>query len=360
MLRTSNSPETLFRVVMWIISGAFAWFLVGLGGIIISDLPKVEHPIRVEDFEDQALLKLNTAQQEQVRTAASQIFRERELDQQAVSRARTAYLSEQESFRNWLALRGITKDNTQNPEVVERARHLEALKGAQREAQVELERIEGEQLQNQQESNRLYERAQNLSKDAQKPFDAARRRQELSVFGIRLLFTMPLLAVGAWAVRGKRASKYWPLWRGFIGFALFSFFFELVPYLPSYGGYVRYIVGIVLTILAGHYVIKWMQAYLERRKDAEKQTEISRRASMDRDAALRKMAANLCPSCERPVFMSNGQPASFCVHCGLSLYSECAHCHARMNSFFAHCGTCGNPMPKCEVAESGPVPPVIT
>jgi len=359
MFRSSNSPETLFRIVMWVISAAFAWFLVGLGGIIISDLPKVEHPIKLEDFEDQALLRLNTSQQERLRQAEVQISRERDLAQQAVSRARSAYVSEQEGYRNWLALRGSTEDSKQNPDVVERARHLEATKAAQRQAQQELERVEAEQLASQQELGRLSERARDLESDARKPFEAAHRRQELSVFGIRLLFTLPLLVVGGWAVRSRRASKYWPLWRGFVGFALFTFFFELVPYLPSYGGYVRYIVGIVLTLLAGHYVIKWMQAYLERRKEAEKQNEISRRASMDRDAALRKMAANLCPSCERPVFLVNGQPASFCVHCGLSLYTECGRCHARMNSFFAHCGSCGNPMPKCEAVEAGPVPPVI-
>ena len=140
-----------------------------------------------------------------------------------------------------------------------------------------------------------------LEQGAQQQLDAASRALELRVFAYRLALTLPLLAVAGWLFAKKRHCPYWPFVWGFIFFALFAFFVELVPYLPSYGGYVRYVVGILLTVIVGRQAIIALQRYLERQRAAEALPDNQRRENLGYDIALARMGKSVCPGCERGV-----------------------------------------------------------
>jgi hypothetical protein len=142
------------------------------------------------------------------------------------------------------------------------------------------------------------------------------------VFLYRLALTLPLLVAAGWLFAKKRKGTYWPFVWGFIFFALFAFFVELVPYLPSYGGYVRYIVGIVITALVGRYAILALNRYLERQKAAESLPDAQRREELSYDVALARLAKGVCPGCERPVDLKDVKN-DFCPHCGIGLHDHC-------------------------------------
>lgn len=341
MFRSFRVPEKLFAMAMWLVSLAFASFLIGLGGKIVGDLPGVDQSVTVDEFVEpnaRAAVRASTDSLTRVQRAAQDA---RERADQQFTMSKNAYTSQREAFDNWIATRTATTDPTQDPEVLTRTRALDGLKASERAAQESVEALDAQLLTVSQslEANQL--RMQTLEDAASGAYERARFSREMRVFGIRLALTLPLLLIAGWLVAKKRKTEYWPLWRGFVLFAAFAFFVELVPYLPSYGGYVRYGVGIVASVIAGIYVIRAMRRYLEQRQHVEQQSEAERRKSLSYEDAVRRISAGICPGCERAIAGGPLNPSNFCVHCGLRLFDDCRRCTTRKNAFFPYCPSCG-------------------
>lgn len=341
--------EKWFRRGLWVVALVFASFLIGLGSAVVDDLPQVEVHLALEDFVDQTQAQPLRAQLRALRTTQDQALEAREQASLRWQQARSDTQSARDSFNNWIATRSATQRSEQDPEVIARNQALEQRRQTERAAQQQLQDQEQLLLNARQQSARLSSELEALERSAQTQLSQAQRAQELRVFVYRLALTLPLLALAGWLFVKKRKSTWWPFVWGFIWFALFAFFVELVPYLPSYGGYVRYAVGIVITVLVGRWAIVALQRYLERQRQAEALPASERRTQMSYDNAWAHLAKGVCPGCERPVDLKDGV-TDFCPHCGIGLFAPCTACNARKSTFAKFCFSCGSHADRVQVA----------
>lgn len=340
MSKALRLSEKWFRRGLWLVAFVFAGFLIGLGGTVVGDLPKVEQRLEVDDFLDRPAadkLRNDIKAAQHASDEAQASLDQARLKLQA---ARSDSAAARETFNNWLATRSATQRSEQDPELIARTRALDALKQAERAAQAGVEQQQQAALDARQGATRARRELGEMESDARDKLNAGRRKVELRVFLYRLALTLPLLVAAGWLFVKKRKGTYWPFVWGFIFFAVFAFFVELVPYLPSYGGYVRYIVGIVVTALVGRYAILALNRYLERQRAAEQLPDAQRREELSYDVALARLAKSVCPGCERTVDLKN-ESIDFCPHCGIGLHDHCAKCGTRKNAFSRFCHACG-------------------
>ncbi|MES2189729.1 MAG: serine endopeptidase [Pseudomonadota bacterium] len=340
MSKSLRLSEKWFRRGLWLVAFVFAGFLIGLGGTLVGDLPKVEKQLSVEDYMDSAITvpartSIRNAEraEQDAQTALEQAQLKRRVAQADSATAR-------ETFNNWLATRRATQQADQDPELIARTRALDGLKERERAAGVAVEAQQQAALDARQTVAREKRKLAEMETVARQKLDAEYRRVELRVFLYRLALTLPLLAIAGWLFVKKRTGTYWPFVWGFVFFALFAFFVELVPYLPSYGGYVRYIVGIIVTMVVGRQAIVSLNRYLEKQKLAEQLPDAQRREELSYDTALTRLSKGVCPGCERPVDLKNPE-IDFCPHCGIGLFDHCMKCTTRKSAFAKFCHACG-------------------
>ncbi|MGH8848920.1 MAG: serine endopeptidase, partial [Polaromonas sp.] len=325
---------------LWLVALVFAGFLIGLGGTVVGDLPKVEKRLSLDDYMDAAAsgaLRSAIKNAERAGQEADSALEQAQLKRRA---AQADSAAARETFNNWLSTRHATQLADQDPELLSRTKALDTLKDRERATGVAVEAQQQAALDARQTVARERRKLNELEAAAQQQLNAELRRVELRVFLYRLALTLPLLVLAGWLFVKKRKSTYWPFVWGFIIFAVFVFFVELVPYLPSYGGYVRYAVGIVVTALVGRQAIVSLNRYLEKQKLAEQLPDAQRREELSYDTALTRLSKGVCPGCERPVDLKN-TAIDFCPHCGIGLHDHCGHCTTRKSAFAKFCHACG-------------------
>src|SRR5882762_4816821 len=190
--------ENWFHRALWLISFAFAGFLIGLGALVVGNLPGVEAPPTLESLIDPTA---SAAIQTSLQQAQSSV-RDGELAEESarlkLQAATAEYTSAHETFSNWLATRTATEQADQNRELVSRTRSLETLNDNIRSAQKALDQIQQSNAQNRQAlvKGRTAEAA--LRTQAEEKLDALQRGIDMKNFLIRLAITLPLLVIGGW------------------------------------------------------------------------------------------------------------------------------------------------------------------
>ncbi|WP_192458542.1 zinc ribbon domain-containing protein [Musicola keenii] len=338
-----RGPERLIRLGQWGVALLFAYFLIMISSGVLEDLPSLnDEPVR-SSFVDQAAVDVQNQRMAPLQEARQKLDAALSEKQDERETAGNDYAKARASFDNWRVTRSSTELTDQNPEVIKRTRELDRLLALQKQLDGQLSDLQKQKRQLQAQISPVTQALAQLQQDADARYIQAIDRAALQAFFIRLAFVGPLLAVAILLFRRYRRSNQWPFVWGFMLFALFGFFVELVPYLPSFGGYIRYGVGVVLTFFGGRALLHRLQLYLEQKRQEQTASQEERKESIHYEAALSALARNQCPGCDRPLILQNGNTPTFCMHCGLQLLSQCTGCGLKKNAFFHFCPDCGTP-----------------
>jgi hypothetical protein len=350
------------KLIYFTISLLLCVFLILLSNKIISDLDKMATSPQVSDFENKEL----TASIQKLLIHADDTIKGFENSRSQIEKAQEAahasYANEKESFDNWISARKTIGSPTNDKEVIERARKLDNFYKIEKAWKAQLSLID-ERI----KPFNLYKDSLNniIQKDnykAEELYAKAMRKFDLKVFLIRLLFVLPILLLGVFFFVRLRKNKFWPLFQGFSLFSLYAFFFGLVPYLPSYGGYIRYTVGIILCVFAGYYAITRIRKYVEQKRIELEASSKERAKNVQTGTAEKALMNHVCPSCGKDFILKNWEHTAepvknlhvitdFCRFCGLELFAKCGKCGNKNFVHLPYCSNCGEQIKATETVK---------
>ncbi len=348
--------EKTSKLVNYFIAIVLCGFLISLSTKLIDDVDDWKDRPTVAQFENKKIIKVN---QDKIDNIQKQINLKREKEKSVSNTIRIAksnYRNAKKSYDNWLEARKTVGSPTEDKEVLSRANELDGYYKTEQEWRNQAFALE--------EEIRGLERGRSeidqvIRKERDRAYGEqtkARRKYDTKVFLIRLLFILPILLLGIFFIIKFRKHKYWPLFLGFVLFSFYAFFFGLVPYLPSYGGYIRYTVGIILSLIFGIYAINKIKAFIERKKEELKVSTTERSKQVQTETAERALDNHMCPSCGKDFIFrkwdktmgkkdkgeSYGIVTDFCRFCGLELFKKCTSCGTDNFAHLPFCSTCGD------------------
>ncbi len=351
--------ESSVKYLYYFISAAVCLFLILLAGKILDDLGSSQTYPKESDYHNfllvDSLKRAKSIADDQVavyNNKYSQIEKSSQL-------AKNYYEDQKLSFDNWLAARKTIGEPSQDKEVITRARDIDSYFNIQQKWKQQQSLLKDTIDIFQNRIDQLNIGLEKENEQSYLKFNSAAEKYALYVFLIRLLFILPILLLGVFFYVKKRNDKYAPIYLGFTLFALYAFFIQLVPYLPSYGGYLRYTVGILLSVAGGYYAINNIRTYIERRKLMLQESAVERmkKIQTNTETSFKAYEQHLCPSCGKDFIYKSWNRlgkdndgvilvSNYCRQCGLQLYKKCEQCGENHFAHLPFCGNCGYGKPE--------------
>ena len=350
--------EKTAKFINFIIAIVLCGFLISLSAKLMDDVDEWKARPKLEAFENLDLIAKEKGLI--VKIDANIDLKRAQLKslQSTLNIANNKYLNAKESFDNWLAARKTIGSPKEDKAILKRAKKLDEYYKTEQDWEKELRVLNDELELLKKEKKGVTDRITEERERAYKLQSKAIQKYDLKVFLIRLLFILPILLIGIFFIVKFRKHKYWPLFLGFVLFSFYAFFFGLVPYLPSYGGYIRYSVGIILSVLFGIYAINKIKSFIERKKKELKAPTTERAKKVQTETAEKALDNHMCPSCGKDFIVkkwdkssgkkqqntSYGIVTNFCRFCGLELFKPCGKCGEENFVHLPFCASCGDPV----------------
>jgi len=351
----SKKLERTSRLVYYSISVILCIFLILLSNRIISDLDNVTALPYQENFENRTLLDSLSNDIEKQNAELDILYSKKETIEKTIATVKENCANEKQSFENWLQTRKVLGAPDKDKEVVLRVKKLDEFYKVEQEWRTQLNTLQSqidEILKKKQEIQNSIDKDYS---DANVKYETAMKKYDLKVFLIRLIFVAPILALGIFFFIRYRKHKFYPIFFGFTLFSVYAFFFGLVPYLPSYGGYVRYSVGVVLSVGLGYYAIKRIRKFIDQKQKELKISTQERAKKIQTTTAEKALENHFCPSCGKDFLLRKWEfsveknaeidtykyVTTFCRHCGMELFKNCSNCGTKNFAHLPFCSSCG-------------------